>query len=122
MPIVTVTEDIEIIATKRRGPRGPGQPPGGDGGDGGGGSGEGSPARQRAYITGMTVALGGILMFFMALTSAYIVRKGAATDWQAFPIPRILWLNTAILILSSFTLSRSRRDFLRDDLGNFRHW
>ena len=122
MPIVTVTEDIEIIETKRRGPRGPGQPPGGNGGDGGGGAGDGSPARQRAYVTGMTVALGGILMFFMALTSAYIVRKGASTDWQAFPIPRILWLNTAILIISSFTLSRSRRDFLRDDLGNFRHW
>lgn len=99
MPIVTVPEDIEIIEPKRRG-----------------------PSRQRAYVTGMTVALGGILMFFMALVSAYIVRKGAGTDWRAFEIPRILWVNTAILVISSFTLSRSRRDFLRDDVSNFRHW
>ena len=28
----------------------------------------------------------------------------------------------AILIVSSFTISRARRDFLRDDLPNFRHW
>lgn len=122
MPIVTVTEDIEIIEPKRRGPSGPGKPPRGGGGGDGGGSGGGSQGRQRAYVTGMTVALGGILMFFMALVSAYIVRKGAGTDWRAFAIPPILWVNTAILVISSFTLSRSRRDFLRDDIPNFRHW
>ena len=76
MPIVTVPEDIEIIEPKRRGPSGPGKPPRGNGGGDGGGSGNDSPARQRAYVTGMTVALAGILMFFMALVSAYIVRKG----------------------------------------------
>jgi cytochrome c oxidase subunit III len=123
MPIVT--DEIQIVETKRGGPSGPRKPPrgfGGDGGDGGGGNAGDSSARQRAYVTGMTVALGGILMFFMALVSAYIVRKGTGDDWRVFEVPRILWFNTAILILSSFTLSRARRDFLRDDLGNFRHW
>ena len=121
MPIVT--DEIQIVETKRGGPSGPGKPPRGFGGDDGGGdTGGDSSARQRAYVTGMTVALGGILMFFMALTSAYIVRKGTSNDWRTLIVPRILWLNTAILIISSFTLSRSRRDFLREEFAGFRHW
>ncbi len=123
MPIASVNDVVEIIEPKRGGPSGPSKPPRGFGGGGnGGGSGSDSAGRQRAYVTGMTVALGGILMFFMALVSAYIVRKGAGTDWRALIVPRVLWVNTAILVISSFTLSRSRRDFLRDDLQGFRHW
>src|SRR5271156_5628093 len=122
MPIVAATDVVEIIEPKRQGPRGPGKPPRGFGGGGNGGGSGDSPARPRAYVTGMTVALGGILMFFMALVSAYIVRKGAGADWRALIVPKILWVNTAILVISSFTLSRSRRDFLRNDLQSFRHW
>ena len=70
----------------------------------------------------MTVALGGIVMFFMALTSSYIVRKGAGIDWQRFIVPRILWFNTAILLISSVTLSRSRRDCCATTREGFRHW
>jgi cytochrome c oxidase subunit 3 len=78
---------------------------------------------QRAYVTGMTIALAGVLMFFMALVSAYIVRKGMPNSaWVNLAIPRILWLNTAILIASSFTLARSRSRFLASDDAGFRHW
>jgi cytochrome c oxidase subunit 3 len=48
-------------------------------------------------------------MFFMSLTSAYIVRKGLGNDWQATPIPRVLWLNTLILLASSATIELARR-------------
>ena len=72
---VTVAEELE--RNDRQGGRG--GRGGGDsfsGGDGREGA-SGVPAvPQRTYVTGMTVALAGILMFFMALTSAYIVRKG----------------------------------------------
>jgi cytochrome c oxidase subunit III len=123
MPTVTVTEDIEIIRSGRKGRRGGGgKPPGGGGGDGGGSGADGQLVPQRAYVTGMTIALGAILMFFMALVSAYIVRKGASNDWQPLAVPRILWLNTAILILSSFTLSRSRKLFQQGEQDGFRHW
>ena len=124
MPTVIVTDEIEIIGPGRgRGRGGDGKPPGGDGGGGGndGGAG-GSAVPQRTYITGMTVALGGILMFFMALVSAYIVRKGTSNDWRPLEVPRILWVNTAVLILSSFTLSFSRKRFLQGDKPAFRHW
>jgi len=117
LPGTTVTEELELTRGRDGG--------GGDSGLGGDGS-EGSagiPAvPQRIYITGMTVALGGILMFFMALTSAYIVRKGISFDWRPLVLPRILWLNTAILLFSSATIARARRYFLRDDIQGFRHW
>jgi len=123
MPTFTVTEEVEIIRTGRGGGSGKdGKPPGGDGGGGNGGGSGDSSVPQRAYVTGMTVALGGILMFFMALVSAYIVRKGGSTDWSPLNVPRILWLNTAVLVLSSLTLSRSRRLLLQGDNAGFRHW
>ncbi len=93
-------------------------------GDGHGGSGpfDAGVIPQRTYVTGMMVALGAIAMFFVALASASIVRKGLATDWQPFELPRILWFNTAILVASSVTLARSRRRFLARQFEKFRHW
>ena len=84
----------------------------------------GGQVPQRAYITGMTMGLGGILMFFMALVSAYIVRKGMPNSgWVALPIlPRILWLNTCLLIASSVTLVRARLRFRAADQAAFRRW
>jgi cytochrome c oxidase subunit III len=118
----TVTDDVVLIHTGKGGSR----TPSGTGGGGGDGQPESSPSGevpQRTYITGMTIALGGILMFFMALVSAYIVRKGLTNArWIPLDVPRILWLNTAILIASSFTMSRSRSRFLARDDAGFRHW
>ena len=78
---------------------------------------------QRAYVTGIVIALGGILMFFIALVSAFIVRKGLPnSDWQSLEVPRIVWLNTLILLASSFTLARSRKNLLAHREDAFRHW
>ena len=71
----------------------------------------------------MVIALGGILMFFMALVSAFIVRKGLPNGaWIPLPVPRILWLNTLILVASSFTLARARKLFLEHNDEGFRRW
>jgi cytochrome c oxidase subunit 3 len=48
-------------------------------------------------------------MFFMALASSYIVRKGLGVDWQSTPLPRVLWFNTAILLASSLTIMMARK-------------
>ena len=106
---------------------------GSDGNGGGGappsygGNGRGSfrsgAVPQRTYVTGMLIALGGILMFFAALASALVVRKGlSAIAWQTVEVPRILWLNTLILLGSSFTLARSRSYFIAQNEAGFRHW
>lgn len=120
----SVAHDVDLI----RSGGGGGTPGGGNvgfGGDEGAGpSGRSGAVPQRTYITGMTVGLGGILMFFMALVSAYIVRKGMPNSgWVPLPIfPRILWLNMAILVGSSFTLAHSRKLFRANDEPGFRHW
>ena len=121
MPSTVVTDVVELITTGRGG-GGESSGDGGGGGEGNGASGS-NGVPQRTYVTGMIVGLGGILMFFMALVSAYIVRKGMPNSaWQALEVPRILWLNTVILIASSFTLARSRNLLRAENEEGFRYW
>ena len=61
------------------------------------------------YRIGMWVALASILMMFTALSSAYIVRSGSASDWQPLRMPRVLLLSTALILVSSGTLEAARR-------------
>jgi cytochrome c oxidase subunit 3 len=122
----SIVDDLEVISGG-----GPGGPPAAKPPDGlgGGGDGDSQPARRpanapgRVYFTGIWLALAAILMFFMALVSAYIVRKGTSTDWQMVaPLPRILWLNTVVLLLSSFAIEASHRAWEREDAKAFRNW
>jgi cytochrome c oxidase subunit III len=84
------------------------QPPGGDGFGGGDGSG-GRGASRRASMTGLMVLLAAVVMFFAALTSAFIVRRGMSNDWISTRMPHLLWLNTAVLLTSSIVLEMARR-------------
>ncbi len=61
--------------------------------------------------TGVWVAVSAIAMSFAALTSALIVREGSGNDWQRFVVPRILYLDTIIILASSYTLELSRKNF-----------
>src|SRR5215831_13973918 len=78
------------------------------------------PAYRRASLTGITLALGAILMFFMALTSSYIVRKGTTNDWIPISVPRLLYLNTIVLIASSVTIELARRKLARGLIAAYR--
>jgi cytochrome c oxidase subunit III len=60
--------------------------------------------------TGVYVLLASITMTFLALTSALIVRQGAAMDWRHLTLPRILYFNTLVLLASSVTLEIGRRE------------
>lgn len=59
--------------------------------------------------TGVWLAIGTICMSFAALTSAMVVRQGAAPDWRHFQLPYLLYVNTLVLLASSGTLEWSRR-------------
>lgn len=113
------TEELELIDIGRAGGR-VGKT--GFGGDGGDDEFSAPTVPQRVYLTGIWLALAGILMFFAALTSALIVRKGLSNDWVGLALPRILWLNTAVLLLSSFTIERAQRRLVVEQVDEFRRW
>jgi len=97
-------------------------PPPRDGGWGGGRP-EDHRDRLRRYRIGMFFALTAVVMIFVSFTSAYIVRQGVGTwsdasaryvtDWQPISLPPLLWVNTVILLLSSFTLAMAQRTLSR---------
>ncbi len=116
----TVIDDIEVLHSGHGG--GTGVPAGGDGdGDRSGSSGPAAVPR-RAYFTGLSLGLAAILMFFMALTSSYIVRKGLGAGWQTVRLPRILWLNTLVLLASSATIEIARQKHSAGARDSFRRW
>jgi cytochrome c oxidase subunit III len=115
----TIVDDIELIDAGRGGGTPP--PAGGDD-DGGGSSGSRRPVPRRAYFTALQLGLAAIVMFFMALASSYIVRKGLGTDWQRTPTPPVLWFNTAILLASSVTIVVARKKLKGGEREAFRSW
>lgn len=108
------------IGTGTGGPRnGKGWPGNGSRGNGGGGRrGDDAdygftPAR---YRLAMWVALAAISMMFVALTSAYIVRSVSpegVNDWRPIAIPRLIWLSTALIAISSITFEVARKTLRR---------
>lgn len=69
--------------------------------------------------------IASVILFFGALTSAYIVSKGIETEknmWHFFELPNVLWLNTALLVISSVMLQvglwgARKGDFRRTKIG-----
>ena len=118
-----VTSTEKVIRPKtgpgKGGPRkiGPnGGPRGGEGGERPDGF---SPAK---YRIGMWVALAGVAMMFTALTSAYVVRAGTSNDWRPIATPRLLWLSTALIVLSSFAFEIARRTLKGGNTGAYQRW
>lgn len=82
------------------------------------------PARERnldslATIT-LIVALSGITMTFGALIAVFLLRGLRADYWTHIKLPGILWVSTAILIVSSFVYESARHQLQagRTDLFN----
>jgi cytochrome c oxidase subunit 3 len=123
--MATMPATLEL--DKKRGGVGPGLPPRGGGNGGGNHGGDYAPdfqERLKRYRLGVVIGLIGIVMLFVSLTSAYIVRQGASTidaetgqysnDWRPIALPvGALALNTLLLLASSVTLELSRRGLKR---------
>src|ERR1700756_3076903 len=79
--------------------------------------------RLRRARLGLVVGLTGIAMIFISFTSAYVIRQGLPTldprtnallhDWFPVPLPRLLLLNTGVLLISSVTMELARRQTAR---------
>jgi cytochrome c oxidase subunit 3 len=120
MPGSTIVEDIELIIEDIGGGGGKNPPPGGDYGD------EGAKRRgphvpsSRRYATAIVIAIVSIVMFFMAMASAFIYTRANSNRWVPLHLPWFIWVNTAILLLSSITMELSRRRLALADVRKFR--
>jgi cytochrome c oxidase subunit III len=119
-----VSDEIELILEKKGGGGGITPPPAGRNG-GGGDEGKKPPNRRVSpgrYYTGIAIGIISVLMFFMALSSAFLVRRGGP-DWVPVHIPSLLWVNTVVLLVSSGSLELARKRLERSDLSGFtRFW
>ena len=86
------------------------------------GDGQGRGADRRASFTALFVLLAASVMVFAAFTSAFVVRRGLSDDWVAMHKPPILWLNTIVLLASSFVLDLSRRSLKAGNRSRFNLW
>jgi cytochrome c oxidase subunit 3 len=89
------------------------------GGDGGRPEAPDFDTRLRRARLGLLVALTPVLMLFVSFTSAYVVRQGLPSldprtatlvrDWIPVTLPRLLLINTFVLVLSSVFMELARR-------------
>ena len=92
---------------------------GGDGGRGGGGwSNERTPPPE-GYSLAIRLAIVGISVFFLALSSAYVFNSAMR---QPIAAPPILWFGASFILLSSLTAETARRALRRRLENRFRFW
>ncbi|MDT4967489.1 MAG: cytochrome c oxidase subunit [Acidobacteriota bacterium] len=103
---------------------GRGSRPGGPRGNGNGHGGDAATERFRPskYRVGIWVGLASIAMMFTALTSAYIVRSSTSNDWRPIAMPRLLWLSTGLILLSSIAFEVARRSLKQGSFRIYQRW
>ena len=67
----------------------------------------------------MWVAIGSIVMMFAGLTSAFIV-KSNQVNWVPVAIPKVFWVSTAAIVISSATLQMALRSFKQRAMSQYR--
>jgi cytochrome c oxidase subunit 3 len=65
------------------------------------------------------VAIGSIVMMFAGLTSAYIV-KSNQTGWVPVVVPKLFWVSTAAILVSSLTMQMALRSFKQREMQHYR--
>lgn len=118
MPPETQTLKRPPVEPQRtRGPSGPGRGAPGWGGPGSPGDDGATPARPLVNPAriGIWLLVGAVGILFGAFTIAYLSRRHAA-DWSVGPVPLMLWINTAVLLMSSVAMEWTRASARWDSL------
>jgi cytochrome c oxidase subunit 3 len=121
MPSKAATQDTELVISDIGGIGRGNEPP--RGGDGGGDADKGGRPRkppQRRYATAIMLGMISICMFFLVPCTVFVVLKLTNHAWVPLRLPKIVWLNTAILMASSFTLHKARQRLSALDFPGFR--
>jgi cytochrome c oxidase subunit 3 len=74
-----------------------------------------------AAPTGLRVYFAVASVMFVLLAVMYLMRMGVGhpgfgLDWRPTPKPWLLWVNTALLVLSSFAFQRARMEARREQM------
>ena len=68
-----------------------------------------------AVKVGLGVFLAVATSLFALLVSAYFMRR-METDWVTFAVPKVLWLNSGVLVLASVAMQWTRHAAERDQI------
>lgn len=66
------------------------------------------------------VGIGSIIMMFAGLTSAYIV-KGSLPGWTTVEVPKIFYISTGVMLLSSLTIQVAHKAFKERKMQQYRN-
>lgn len=65
------------------------------------------------------IAIGSITMMFAGFTSAYIVKSNQA-GWEAVQVPKIFYLSTALIVLSSISIFLAQKAMAAREMARYR--
>src|SRR5260370_33574225 len=128
MPSALDTETVVIQAPDKPfdpatgGPKGPPVDPFSRGRGGGGGDDDRPNKPSGMGMFGMRIALIPITVLFIATAFIYYVRSRTGINWRSVPMPTLLWLSTALILVSSWTLERARAALRSGNYGSYVRW
>jgi cytochrome c oxidase subunit 3 len=118
MPTAAETAEPKLAGPHGGGPRDlwPDDPGGGgdDGGD--------SQYVPGAGLFAMRFVLVSITTLFITIGVAYFARSRSSLNWQHIRVPGLLWLSTALILASSWTLESARGCLERKNSQRYAHW
>lgn len=124
MPTAAETAEPKLAGPHGGGPRDvwPDDPGGGGGGDEGGG--DSGPPRYipDAGLFAMRFVLLSITTLFITIGMAYFTRSRTGINWQHIRVPPMLWLSTALILSSSWTLESARGFLERKNSIRYARW
>jgi cytochrome c oxidase subunit 3 len=125
-PEILIVEDLQEAKTGGPGGGGPGDiEPGGNGWGGGGDDDESFRRQERGPsmgMLGMFATMFSITALFATIVIAYMVRSQSRSHWQPIHLPRLLWVSTALIVVSSVTLEAARRALAQYRARAYSRW
>ena len=116
-------EQPQLADTHGGGPRHPGA----DDDRGGGGGDDGSGDPDPNYVPGagllaMRFVMVSVAMLFLTVGMAYFARSATHKNWQHIRVPHLLWISTALILASGWTLEIGRNALQRASRVACRSW
>lgn len=65
------------------------------------------------------VTMASMIMMFAGLTSAFIVKSGL-TGWRTIELPKVFWISTLAILVSSVTIQLAAKAFKNRNMGSYR--